>query len=85
MTTLSLPTIPAWSKQAACAKYDPDDWFADNATTRRFAAEVCRDECPVRAECLAYALKNRIPSGIWGGLSEEQRKQRGRRGLQVGA
>ncbi len=70
-----------WREDAAC-RYPPhgvdaDDWFAlwitldDRARVERVKA-VC-DDCPVRAQCLDYALDTRQPYGIWGGLTTHER------------
>jgi hypothetical protein len=55
-----------------------DDWFAgrgDHAARQR-ALDVCVNVCPVRNECLAYALETGSP-GTWGGTSENQREKIG--------
>lgn len=67
--------IGDWIERAACRGLDPDLWFpgqGDNTSYRK-ATKVCAD-CPVRVECLDYAVTNRIRGGIWGGLGERTRR-----------
>lgn len=64
-----------WQDDAACKGMDADLFFpevGENATDT--AKAVCRT-CPVCAECLEYALTERITHGVWGGLSEKQRRK----------
>jgi WhiB family transcriptional regulator, redox-sensing transcriptional regulator len=61
-----------WSSQAACRNGDPDALFVQGAAQNR-AKAVCMG-CPVRAECLADALDNRIEFGVWGGMTERERR-----------
>lgn len=63
--------VTDWSTQAACRTTDPDELFVQGAAQNR-AKAVCTG-CPVRTECLADALDNRVAFGIWGGLSEHER------------
>ena len=67
-----------WQDQALCAQTDPEAFFPEKGGSTREAKRVCRG-CEVRAECLEYALENDERFGIWGGLSERER----RRGLGV--
>jgi WhiB family redox-sensing transcriptional regulator len=66
-----------WSKDAACRSVDPDELFAGSAGQNR-AKAVCTG-CPVRTECLADALDNRVEWGVWGGMSERERRALPRR------
>lgn len=51
---------------------EPEDWFQKpNSQRTRAAREVCL-ECPVREQCLEYAVRKRIPDGIWGGKTEKE-------------
>ena len=70
-----------WIRRALCIQVDPELFFPDQAASSRAAKEVCR-QCPVIAECLALALANNERFGVWGGMSEEDRRRmrRGRRG-----
>jgi WhiB family redox-sensing transcriptional regulator len=72
----------SWQKQANCMGVDPDLFFPERGASTREAKEVCRG-CVVREDCLEYALANGEKFGIWGGLSErERRKIRRRRALE---
>ena len=61
-----------WTANAACRGSDPDALFVQGAAQNR-AKAVCMG-CPVRAECLADALDNRVEFGVWGGLTERERR-----------
>ena len=62
----------AWVSQARCRQADPDELFVRGAAQRK-AAVICR-HCPVIAECGADALDNRVEFGVWGGMTERQRR-----------
>lgn len=62
----------AWQTAASCSGEDPDLWFL--ASLAPIAKRICR-VCPVRADCLAYALEQGIDHGTWGGLTEDERHQ----------
>ena len=64
-----------WAADASCRHSDPDLFFPERGHSTREAKLVCAG-CPVRVECLDYALDNSIKYGIWGGLSEHQRRPR---------
>src|ERR1700693_3743268 len=75
---------PDWKSQANCMGVDPDLFFPERGMSTREAKSVCRG-CLVREDCLEYALANGEKFGIWGGLSErERRKIRRRRALERG-
>lgn len=61
-----------WPARAACRASDPDALFVQGAAQNR-AKAVCLG-CPVRTECLADALDNRIEFGVWGGMTERERR-----------
>ncbi|MFI1224735.1 MULTISPECIES: WhiB family transcriptional regulator [unclassified Streptomyces] len=72
-----------WRLHAACREEDPDLFFPIGSTgpavvQTEEAKAVCR-ACPVQAACLEWALENRQDSGIWGGLSENERRALKRR------
>jgi WhiB family redox-sensing transcriptional regulator len=72
----------AWQRQANCMGVDPDLFFPERGASTREAKEVCRG-CVVREDCLEYALANGEKFGIWGGMSERERRRiRRRRALQ---
>ena len=75
------PADDAWRLQALCAETDPEAFFPGKGESSREAKRVC-GECAVRAECLLYALTHDVGFGIWGGLSEKERR-RLRRGRQL--
>jgi len=53
---------------------DPDLFFPERGASTREAKEVCRG-CEVRIDCLEYALQNGEKFGIWGGMSERERRR----------
>jgi WhiB family redox-sensing transcriptional regulator len=61
-----------WAAQAACRAADPDSLFVQGAAQNR-AKAICVG-CTVRTECLADALDNRIEFGVWGGMTERERR-----------
>ncbi|MFI5998167.1 WhiB family transcriptional regulator [Streptomyces sp. NPDC051362] len=61
-----------WRENSACGDSDADDLFADSARQKR-AKMICM-QCPVRTECLAEALDDRIEFGVWGGMTERERR-----------
>jgi len=61
-----------WASRGACRQADPDTLFVQGAAQNR-AKAVCMG-CPVRTECLADALDNRIEFGVWGGMTERERR-----------
>lgn len=63
----------AWMDRGLCVETDPDAFFPGQGEPAKDAKQVCR-ACEVRAECLEYALQNRIEFGIWGGTSEMDRR-----------
>jgi WhiB family redox-sensing transcriptional regulator len=62
----------AWVAQARCKGTDPDQLFVRGAAQRK-AATICR-HCPVLMQCGADALDNRVEFGVWGGMTERQRR-----------
>ncbi|WP_432113898.1 WhiB family transcriptional regulator [Streptomyces sp. S1] len=62
----------SWSERAACRTADPDELFADGAAQKQ-AKALC-SACPVRTECLAHALDRRIEHGVWGGMTDRERR-----------
>lgn len=77
MTATATPVLASeerqvWVAQAACKNADPDELFVRGAAQRK-AAIVCR-HCPVALECGADALDNAVEFGVWGGMTERQRR-----------
>ncbi|WP_456851815.1 WhiB family transcriptional regulator [Geodermatophilus sp. SYSU D00742] len=64
----------AWRLDALCAETDPEAFFPEKGGSTREAKRVCTG-CAVRAECLEFALANDERFGIWGGLSERERRR----------
>ena len=76
LTTLPRPVtgdaLQDWTARSACKSADPDELFVTGAAQNR-AKAVCMG-CPVRTECLADALDNRVEFGVWGGMTERERR-----------
>ncbi len=64
----------SWQGLANCLGVDPDLFFPERGASTREAKEVCRG-CVVRDDCLEYALRNGEKFGIWGGMSERERRR----------
>lgn len=64
--------IEDWSARAACRTTDPDALFVQGAAQNR-AKALCSG-CVVRTECLADALDNQVEFGVWGGMTERERR-----------
>lgn len=62
-----------WRSRAACAGVDPDIFFPRQGEPTSEAQAVCC-QCPVRVECLAWALVTREKQGVWGGVAERTRR-----------
>lgn len=79
MAGLYREAIP-WVSQARCATMDAEAWFPPKSGTNNPAKRVCNGSkggsaCPVRDECLSYALRYREEFGVWGGLGEKERRK----------
>jgi WhiB family redox-sensing transcriptional regulator len=75
--------IPNWQHRAACRDEDPELFFPIGNSGPALlkieeAKSVCR-QCPVREQCLQWALETGQDAGIWGGLSEDERRATKRR------
>lgn len=74
---IDMPALP----RAACVEHDPEVWFprplqGRPQPTRQAPGEAAKAVCagcPERAPCLAYALEQAIPHGVWGGLDQQAR------------
>lgn len=64
----------AWQDLANCRGADPDLFFPERGASTRTAKGICR-ECSVRLECLEFAIVSSEKFGIWGGLSERERRK----------
>jgi WhiB family transcriptional regulator, redox-sensing transcriptional regulator len=68
------PDESSWQERALCAQTDPEAFFPEKGGSTREAKRVCLS-CDVRGECLEYALLHDERFGIWGGLSERERRK----------
>lgn len=68
----------SWQADSLCTQTDPEAFFPEKGGSTRDAKRICA-ECTVRSECLEYALANDERFGIWGGLSERERRKFRRR------
>jgi len=68
----------SWQERALCAQTDPEAFFPEKGGSTREAKRVCLS-CDVSSECLEYALAHDERFGIWGGLSERERRRLKRR------
>ncbi len=68
------PTADQWQDRALCAQTDPEAFFPEKGGSTREAKKICLG-CEVRHECLEYALEHDERFGIWGGLSERERRR----------
>jgi WhiB family transcriptional regulator, redox-sensing transcriptional regulator len=66
--------VLAWQDQALCAQTDPEAFFPEKGGSTREAKRICVG-CEVKQECLEYALMQDERFGIWGGLSERERRR----------
>ncbi len=73
-----------WQDQANCLGVDPDLFFPERGASTREAKEVCRG-CVVKQDCLEFALANGEKFGIWGGLSERERRKLRRKQREEGS
>jgi WhiB family transcriptional regulator, redox-sensing transcriptional regulator len=77
LNALSLPG--PWAERALCAQADPDAWYPEHRAQAVVAKRICA-ACPVRAQCLEYALSGAdtwrgITTGIWGGTTPRERSR----------
>lgn len=79
--SLSLGTIHdlnsssnAWMAESLCAQVDPELFFPDKGASTKEAKKVCQ-KCPVTSECLEYAMSSDDRYGVFGGLSERDRRK----------
>lgn len=70
---LSIKNEP-WIDEAVCPQTDPEAFHPEKGGSTREAKMICLS-CPVRLECLEYALARDERWGVWGGLSERERRR----------
>lgn len=66
--------VPEWQERALCAQTDPEAFFPEKGGSTREAKRICT-RCEVKSECLEFALAHDERFGIWGGLSERERRK----------
>jgi WhiB family redox-sensing transcriptional regulator len=71
-------TPPAFVEEAVCGQADPEAFFPERGQSAKDAKQVCL-ACPVRVDCLTWALDNAEHHGVWGGLTEKERLRLRRR------
>lgn len=74
MTFTAVDTEP-WASHPNrnCARGNPEDWFPTERMARKAADELC-EGCPVRTQCLTFAVESGEEFGVWGGSTEEDRR-----------
>lgn len=65
---------PEWTKRALCAEVDPEIFFPQAGDKTAYVKKICK-ACSVRVECLKYSLQNNERFGVWGGLTERDRRK----------
>lgn len=66
--------LPEWMERGLCAQTDPEIFFPEKGGSTAGAKRVCQS-CDVRSECLDYAIEHQERFGIWGGMSERDRRK----------
>ncbi len=77
-TTTSVPDVDsatAWMADGNCRNYPPAVFFPSNGVGVDRARKICNQDCPVKDQCLDYAIDHRIEHGVWGGCSERERRR----------
>jgi WhiB family redox-sensing transcriptional regulator len=75
-----LPDEASWQERALCSQTDPEAFFPEKGGSTREAKRICTG-CEVKDECLEYALEHDERFGIWGGMSERERRRLRRRAV----
>lgn len=71
-----------WQHHAACRDLDPELFFPlPLDVAGELAAKTVCGDCPVRSECLTFALRNGLDDGVWGGLTADERRAHRARSL----
>lgn len=87
MKDLLIPS-EEWHLEALCAQADPEEWYPESRASNRAAKAICND-CPVRQECLDFAMATESSYlhrwGIWGGLTARDRENLARQRRKQGA
>ena len=69
-----LGDVPQWQELALCSQTDPEAFYPEKGGSTREAKKIC-GRCVVKDDCLQYALTHDERFGIWGGLSERERRK----------
>jgi WhiB family redox-sensing transcriptional regulator len=69
-----IPDEYAWMLEGNCRRAETREFFPSNGQGVEAAQKICR-ECPVKTDCLEYALLHHIDQGVWGGASERERRR----------
>jgi len=62
-----------WQMDAPCAQTDPEVFFPEDKADVRLAKSICKT-CPVKTQCLAFAMENAETFGVWGGTTARERQ-----------
>jgi WhiB family redox-sensing transcriptional regulator len=65
---------PEWTRKALCAEVDPEIFFPDKGERTAHVKQICK-ACIVKVECLEYSIQNNERFGVWGGLTEHDRRK----------
>lgn len=65
----------AWMAEGNCRNYPPAVFFPSDGVGVDRARKICNQACPVKDQCLDYAIEHRIEHGVWGGASERERRR----------
>lgn len=68
------PDVQDWQRSGVCREVDPELFYPERGAGNAAAKRLCAG-CPVKVDCLAYALDNDERFGVWGGLSERERRR----------
>lgn len=74
---LILDALPEWHQRANCRGTDTDEFYPEKGGSTRTAKRIC-DRCEVKTECAQDAVERREPYGVWGGMSQNERRALGR-------
>lgn len=72
-----------WEDDALCAQIGPEEFFPEKGNSVQQAKKIC-ERCDVKPDCLQYALDNGVDSGVWGGLSAQERRRLKKRQEKLG-
>jgi WhiB family redox-sensing transcriptional regulator len=77
-------SVPAWQRDGLCIEHPEVEFFPEKGQSLRPAKALC-SRCIVQSECLAFALREQIAEGVWGGASAKERAELARRGVTADA